>query len=94
MNRGRAAVVGRLAVESERVGVSSENARGQLVERPGVPDLALCDRREGDVLLQEGRDPGPLGVAPAEDELVVGEGEDRLDGCVRRCLRAHAPPAA
>ena len=69
-------------------------ACGELVQGPRVADLALGDRGERDVLLEERRDAGPLGVAPAEHELVVGEGENRLDGRARRCLRAHGPPSA
>ena len=73
LHERRAAVLRRLAVERDRVGVAAQLARGELVERPRVPDLVLGDRREGDVLLEEGGDPRPLGVAPAEDQLVVGE---------------------
>ena len=61
-------------------------ARGQLVERPRVTDLVLRDRREGNVLLQERRNPGPLRVAPAEDQLVVSDLEQQG--------LAHVPPSA
>src|SRR4029453_146167 len=50
-----------------------------------MPDLLLRDRRERDVLLEEGCDPGPLGVPPAEDELVVSDRQQQ------RCPLAHAP---
>ena len=78
------------AVEGERVGVAAELARGELVQRPGVADLVLGDRREGDVLLERRRDAGPLRVAPAEDQLVVGGGEEEVSPA--GCPRAHAPP--
>ena len=65
------------AVEGERVRVGAEVARGELVQRARVPDLVLRDRREGNVLLQEGRDPRPFGVPPAEDQLVVRELEQQ-----------------
>ena len=68
-----AAVLLRLAVEGERVGGRVEVARGELVQRPRVADLVLGDGREGDVLLEERRDPGPFRVAPAEDQLVVSD---------------------
>ena len=55
-----------------------ELGRGQLVERPRVADLVLRDRRERDVLLEEGRDPGPLRVPPAEEQLVVGDREQQV----------------
>ena len=44
-----------------------------------MSDLVLGDRREGDVLLEQGRDPGPLRVPPAEDKLVVGDFYDFLN---------------
>jgi hypothetical protein len=74
----RRAVLLRRAVERELVGGRPEFGRGQLVERACVADLALRDRREGDVLLEERRDARPLGVPPAEDELVVGELEEEV----------------
>jgi len=94
LDEGRAPVLLRLAVEGQRVAVAAEHAGRELVESPRVADLALGDRGEGDILLQERGDAGPLGITPAEDELVVGEGEDCLDQRARRCLRAHEPPAA
>jgi hypothetical protein len=68
----------RLAVEGQLVGGRSQLGRGQLVERARMADLALRDRRERDVLLEERRDAGPLGVAPAEDQLVVRERQQLL----------------
>ena len=59
---------------SASASVSSSTAR-ELVERSRMADLVLCDRRERDVLLERRRDPGPLGVAPADDQLVVSERE-------------------
>jgi hypothetical protein len=87
-----AAVFLRCAVEGERVGVGAELGRGEVVESARVTDLVLRDRGEGDVLLEERGDPGPLGVAPAEDQLVVGKLEEQLSP--RPCLRVHAPPSA
>ncbi len=52
LDERRAAVLLGPAVEGERVGVRAEVARRQLVQRPRVADLVLCDRREGDVLLE------------------------------------------
>jgi len=69
----RAAVLVRAAVEGQLVRGRAELARRQLVERPRVSDLVLRDRGEGHVLLEQRRDPGPLRVAPAEDQLVIGE---------------------
>ena len=63
----RARVLLGRSVERERVGVVGE----QLVDRARVPDLVLRDRRQRDVLLEERRDARPLGVAPAEHQLVV-----------------------
>ena len=51
------------------------SGREELVDRPRVADLVLRDRRERNVLLEHGRDPRPLRVAPAEDELVVSDPE-------------------
>jgi hypothetical protein len=64
------------AIERERVGVRPEPACDELVERPRVADLVLGDRRERDVLLEEGRDAGPLRVAPAQDQLIVRQREE------------------
>jgi hypothetical protein len=94
LDERRTAVLHGLSVERERVGVAAEDAGRELVERARVADLALRNRRERNVLLQERRDAGPLGVTPPEDQLVVGEREDGLDGGLRRCLRAHGPPSA
>ena len=66
-------------LEGKRVGIRSELLRRELVPGARMADLGLCDRGEGDVLFEEGRDAGPLGVAPAEDELVVSEPEDRVN---------------
>ena len=83
--RRRPVLLGR-AVERELVGGRAELARGELVERPRVPDLVLRDRRERDVLLEERRDAGPLRVAPAEDQLVVCDREQQIGA--RRSLVA------
>ena len=91
------------AVERELVGGGAELGGGELVERPRVADLVLGDRRERDVFLEERRDPGPLRVAPAEDELVVGDREEQVrarrsrvssPAPCRACPRARAPRAA
>ena len=71
LDERRAAVLLRRAVERERVRVGVELDRRELVERARVADLVLRDRRERDVLLERRRDPRPLRVAPAEDQLVV-----------------------
>ena len=74
----RAAVLVGRAVEGELVGGRPALARDELVERARVPDLVLRDRRERDVLLQQRRDPRPLRVAPAEDQLVVSDLQEQL----------------
>src|SRR5207244_1937402 len=48
-------------VEGELVRRRAELPRCELVQRPRVSDLVLRDRREGDILLEARRDPGPLG---------------------------------
>ena len=84
----RAAVLLGLAVERELVGGRAELLGDELVERACVPDLVLRDRREGHVLLEERRDPRPLGVPPAEDQLVVSDRQEQLFPL------AHVPPSA
>ena len=78
LDERRAAVLRRGAVERELVGGRAEVARRELVQRARVADLVLRDRRERDVLLERRRDARPLGVAPAEDQLVVGELEEAV----------------
>ena len=78
LDERRGAVLLGLAVERELVGGRAELRGSELVERSRVPDLVLRDRREGDVLLEERRDARPLRVAPAEDELVVGDREEEV----------------
>ena len=75
----RVAVVVRLAVVGERVAVGAGQLGQQVVERRGVPQLVLGERAHRHVLLEERRDAGPLGVAEADDELVVGHGQEQLD---------------
>jgi hypothetical protein len=59
--------------EGQLVRVASAfQIRQQLVERLGVPDLVLGQRRDGHVLLEDRGDPGPLRVPEADDELVIG----------------------
>ena len=81
LDERRAAVVVERAVERERVRVVGE----QLVHGARVADLVLRDRRERDVLLEHRRDPRPLRVAPADDELVVSQAEQQL---------VHVPPSS
>ncbi len=84
----RAAVLVRRAVEGQLVRGRPALACHELVERSRVPDLVLCDRRERDVLFQQRRDPGPLRVAPAEDQLVVSDLQEQL-----LFLLCHGPPS-
>ncbi len=95
LDERRAAVLLGLPVERERVGRRAELGRGELVQRPRVPDLVLGDRRERDVLLEEGRDPRPLRVPPAEDELVVGDREQEVGArrSLASALRSHVERA-
>jgi hypothetical protein len=83
-HEGRRPVLLRVPVERERVRVRSELLCCELIPGARVADLGLRDRRERDVLLEEGRDPCPFRVAPAEDQLVVSEGQ--------QFLRVHEPP--
>ena len=68
----------RLAVVGERVAIAVGQLGQQVVERGGVPQLVLGQRAHGHVLLEERRDAGPLGVAEADDELVVGHRQEQL----------------
>ena len=43
-----------------------------------MPELVLGQRAHRDVLLEERRDAGPLGVGEADDELVVGHRQQQL----------------
>jgi hypothetical protein len=52
-----------------------------------MADFVLRDRREGNVLFEERRDAGPLGVAPAKNQLVVSDGEE-----LPLFLLVHVPP--
>ena len=90
LDERRAAVLVRLPVERERVGVGAELDRRELVQRARVADLVLRDRRERDVLLERRRDPGPLRVAPAEDQLVVGELKQRVVPARSRAIRSRS----
>jgi hypothetical protein len=56
-----------------------------------VGDLVLGDRRERQVLLDVGSPPGPLGVAVAQDQLVVGDGEDQPEA---RIIHGRPPATA
>jgi hypothetical protein len=76
----------RLTVERDFVRRGAQLLGHELVECPRVTDFVLRDRGEGDVLLEERRDAGPLGVAPPEDELVVSYRQQEL------CPRVHEPP--
>jgi hypothetical protein len=83
----RAPVLAGIPVEGELVGGDSPLACDELVESACVADLVLRDGRERDVLLQQRRDPRPLRVAPAEDELVVSDLQEQL-----LFLLVHVPP--
>ena len=85
----RAAVLVGRAIEGKLVGGRAALARDELVESARMTDLVLGDRREGDVFFQQRRDPGPLRVAPAEDQLVVSDLQEQL-----LFLLVHAPPSA
>src|SRR5205823_14186652 len=85
LDQPAAAVLLGLPVERELVGGRAEFLRGELVQRSSVPDLVLRDRREGDVLFEKRCDARPLGVPPAEDELVVSDREEKWR------LLAHVP---
>src|SRR5205823_8734889 len=57
------AVVVRLAVVGESILVAAvgEHVSEQLEQRPGMAQLVLRDRADGDVLLEQRRDARPLG---------------------------------
>ena len=74
LDEGCAAVLVERAVECECICVIGE----ELVHRARMSDLVLRDRRERDVLLEQRRDARPLGVSPADDELVVSQPEKKL----------------
>jgi hypothetical protein len=90
LDEGRASVLVERPVVRERVCSGAELLGDDLVERAGVADLVLRDRGERDVLLEERRDPGPLRVPPADDQLVVRQREE--DVSPRRCRHALGPP--
>src|SRR5204862_1217044 len=74
---GVAVLVG-LTAEGELVGAGPGQLGEQLVEGLGVADLVLGEGAEGDVLLEQRRDAGPLRVPEAEHELVVGHAQQQL----------------
>ena len=55
LDERRAAIRLGLTVERERVRLGVELDRRELVERPGMADLVLGDRRERDILLERRR---------------------------------------
>src|SRR5207247_1194341 len=63
-----------------------EDLGEELVQGTGVPQLVLRDRADRDVLFEEWRDAGPLGIGEAADELVVGHRQEELRE--RRARRA------
>jgi hypothetical protein len=71
LDERRAAVLLWCAIERERIRIAVELDRGELLQRARMADLVLCDGRERDIFLERRRDPRPLRVAPAEDQLVV-----------------------
>jgi len=73
LDKRRTQVLVGIPVEGERVRVGSELLRRELVPGARMADLGLGDRREGDILFEEGRDARPLGVPPAQHQLVVSE---------------------
>jgi hypothetical protein len=84
------------AAERDPVRVAALEVGQQPVERLGVADLVLGQRRERHVLLQHRRDPGPLRVPEPQHELVVGHGQQQVgEGLAGafvepfRCLRGH-----
>ena len=83
LDERRAAVLVRARGRTRARPASSDE---QLVDGARVADLVLRDRGERDVLLEHRRDARPLGVAPAEDELVVSQAQ--------QYLLVHAPPSA
>jgi hypothetical protein len=56
---------------------------GQLVEQARLADQVEADVGQGDVLFEDGAVPAPLGIALAEDQGIVGEVQQVVDG------RAH-----
>ena len=78
LDERRAAVFLRLAVEREDVGV----VRKQLVHGARMADLVLGNRRKRDILFEHRCDSRPLGVAPAEDQLVVSQRQEQIRALV------------
>src|SRR5262249_20658006 len=87
LDKARVAVLVRRTVERQLVRGRAALERDELVQGARVTDLVLRDRREGDVLLEQRRNPGPLRVAPAENQLVVSDLEQRA-----RFRLVHVPP--
>ena len=88
---GVAVLVG-LAVVGDAVGVATvgPDFGEERVERRRVPELVLGERAHRHVLLEERRDARPLRVGEADDELVVGHGEQQLvDGVPSRRIEAR-----
>jgi hypothetical protein len=67
----RVVIVNWSAPERDPVGIIPGQLGEQPVQRLRMADLVLRERAEGNVLLEQGSDPGPLGVPEAEHELVV-----------------------
>ena len=67
------------AVVGDRVGVAAvvDHLGHQPVQRLGMAELVLGERAHRHVLLEHRRDPRPLGVAEADDELVIGHREEQ-----------------
>ena len=77
--RSGVVVFGGLPAVGDVVGRVAGQLGEHLVPESGVADFVLRQAGEGNVLLEHGRDAGPLGVAEAEHELVVGHRVEQLD---------------
>ena len=82
------------AIEGDRVGVAAvgHDIGQQAVQGLGVPQLVLGEGAHGHVLFEERRNPRPLGVAEADDELVVRHREQQQRqgvACGRNQVRAR-----
>src|ERR1700683_3606150 len=73
-----AAILFGLTAEREIVGLLAEQIADRLVESRSVRQLVLSDRRKGNVFCQDGGKAGPVGVAVAEHELIVGDAQEKI----------------
>jgi hypothetical protein len=70
------AELGGAAPKGEGVGHRFAQLVQQVVEQEGVAHLVLRDGGEGKVRFEDGTQPRPFGGTVADEEFIVGEGEE------------------